>query len=67
MHEELVVLQFTLLQMKMQRKNTAFMLIPSEKGHSGSDLEPSSPVIKSAKEENNACVVELRQDRLICC
>lgn len=43
------------------------MLLLSEKNHPASDLEPSSSVIKSVNEENNAFVVELRQDRLIWC
>lgn len=58
------MLWLPLLQMKMGRKNTAFMLTLIEK-EPLSDSEPSSSVTKSVSEENNA--FELRQDRLIWC
>lgn len=59
MQAELVVLWLPLLQMKMGRENTAFMLVLSEK-EPLSDSEPSSSVTKSVSEEKNA--FELGQD-----
>lgn len=53
------MLWLPLLQMKMGRENTAFMLVLSEK-EPLSDSEPSSSVTKSVSEEKNA--FELGQD-----
>jgi len=43
------------------------MLTLIRRFHSANNLEPSASVINSGNEENNCVVVELTEDRLICC